>query len=134
MPVTQFRKVAISTAFAAGLALVSLGVAAADNGFQNGASDQALSQSTTSGQAGAFGQGASAAQASSGMSKHHQRARPKQSVKMAQLALNQQGAHLKADGIMGHHTRDAIKSYQKSHHLQVSGKLDQSTRQSLNVQ
>ncbi|SMF38776.1 Putative peptidoglycan binding domain-containing protein [Tistlia consotensis] len=53
------------------------------------------------------------------------------SVKMAQEALNKQGAGLSVDGMMGPKTRAAIKSFQKAHKLKVTGRLDKATRSAL---
>ena len=54
------------------------------------------------------------------------------SVKSAQEALNRNGASLTADGKMGPKTVAAIKSFQKSHGLKVTGKLDTKTKSALN--
>ena len=48
-------------------------------------------------------------------------------VKAAQEALIKDGAKIKADGIMGKHTRAAIKAFQKKNMLKVTGKLDKET-------
>ncbi len=48
-------------------------------------------------------------------------------IKNIQEALIKNGAKIKADGIMGKHTRAAIRSFQKKHGLKVTGKLDKMT-------
>lgn len=55
------------------------------------------------------------------------------SVKSAQEALNRNGASLTADGKMGPKTTAAIKSFQKSHGLKVTGKLDAKTKKALSA-
>jgi peptidoglycan hydrolase-like protein with peptidoglycan-binding domain len=54
------------------------------------------------------------------------------SVKSAQEALNKNGASLTADGKIGPKTVSAIKSFQKSHGLKTTGKLDTKTKSALN--
>lgn len=54
------------------------------------------------------------------------------SVKSAQEALNKNGASITADGKMGPKTVAAIKSFQKSHGLKATGKLDAKTKSALN--
>ena len=54
-----------------------------------------------------------------------------ESVKSAQEALNKNGASLTADGKIGPKTVAAIKSFQKSHGLKVTGKLDAKTKSAL---
>jgi peptidoglycan hydrolase-like protein with peptidoglycan-binding domain len=54
-------------------------------------------------------------------------------VKSAQEALNQNGASLTVDGKMGKKTVSALKSYQKSHGLKATGKLDAKTKSALGV-
>lgn len=63
--------------------------------------------------------------------KHHRKVHHSAAVKKAQEALNHHGAKLKADGVMGHRTRDAIKAFQKANKLKVTGKLDKETEQAL---
>ncbi|MHB1544748.1 MAG: peptidoglycan-binding domain-containing protein [Gammaproteobacteria bacterium] len=48
-------------------------------------------------------------------------------LEKAQKALNRHGAHLKADGMWGPKTMMAIKSFQKSHGLKVTGHLNHMT-------
>lgn len=48
-------------------------------------------------------------------------------VRAAQKALIKDGAKIKADGLMGRHTRAAIKAFQKKNHLKVTGRLDKET-------
>jgi peptidoglycan hydrolase-like protein with peptidoglycan-binding domain len=55
------------------------------------------------------------------------------SVKSAQEALIKNGANLTADGKMGPKTVAAIKSFQKSHGLKATGKLDAKTKKALNA-
>lgn len=52
-------------------------------------------------------------------------------VSKLQTALNQNGADLKVDGVMGPATRKALKKYQAAHGLKATGKLDKSTRAKL---
>lgn len=54
-------------------------------------------------------------------------------VMQIQSALNQSGDHLSVDGIMGPHTRSALRSYQRLHGLQPTGKPDPQTLQRLGV-
>ncbi|GEM_PF-5058222 len=56
---------------------------------------------------------------------HHAKASP--TVKAAQEALDKAGFKVKADGIMGRHTRMAIKAFQKKNGLKVTGRLDKAT-------
>jgi peptidoglycan hydrolase-like protein with peptidoglycan-binding domain len=58
---------------------------------------------------------------------------PNDTVKAVQEALDKEGYKLKADGLMGKHTRNALKSYQKKHGLKVTGKMDEATLAKLNV-
>lgn len=48
-------------------------------------------------------------------------------VKAAQEALDKAGFKVKADGMMGRHTRAAIMAYQKKNGLKVTGHLDKET-------
>ena len=52
-------------------------------------------------------------------------------VKNAQEALNKSGANLKVDGIMGHETKAALKSFQQAHGLKATGHLDKATSAAL---
>lgn len=54
-------------------------------------------------------------------------------VKAVQEALIKVGAKLKADGIMGKHTRAALRAYQKKSGLKVSGRLNKATLQKLGI-
>src|ERR1700751_2390248 len=56
---------------------------------------------------------------------------PKHGVALLQEALNSTGANLRADGIWGPNTETALRSYQRQHGLQVTGRLDTATRQAL---
>jgi peptidoglycan hydrolase-like protein with peptidoglycan-binding domain len=56
-----------------------------------------------------------------------------QRVAKAQMALNSNGAQLDVDGKMGARTVAALKSYQSSHHLKATGRLDATTARSLGV-
>jgi peptidoglycan hydrolase-like protein with peptidoglycan-binding domain len=58
---------------------------------------------------------------------------PSETVKAVQEALDKEGYKLKADGLMGKHTRNALKSYQKKNGLKVTGKTDEATLAKLNV-
>jgi peptidoglycan hydrolase-like protein with peptidoglycan-binding domain len=58
---------------------------------------------------------------------------PSNVVKAVQEALNKEGYKLKVDGLMGKHTRSALKSYQKKNGLKVTGKADEATLTKLNV-
>jgi peptidoglycan hydrolase-like protein with peptidoglycan-binding domain len=58
---------------------------------------------------------------------HKARVTPNAEVKAAQESLIKQGAKIEADGIMGKHTRNAIKAFQKKNMLKVNGKLDKET-------
>jgi peptidoglycan hydrolase-like protein with peptidoglycan-binding domain len=61
------------------------------------------------------------------------RAVPNETVKAVQEALNKEGYKLKADGLMGKHTRSALKSYQKKNGLKVTGRMDEATLAKLKV-
>lgn len=54
-------------------------------------------------------------------------------IMAVQEALNKKGFHLKVDGIMGKHTRAAIRKFQKENMLKVNGKLDKETRVKLGI-
>lgn len=54
-------------------------------------------------------------------------------VKSAQEALNKHGAQLVADGKMGPKTHAAIRDFQKSNNLKVTGKLDSATQKALGI-
>jgi peptidoglycan DL-endopeptidase CwlO len=53
------------------------------------------------------------------------------SVKSAQEALNKNGASLTVDGKMGPKTVAAVKSFQKTHGLKTTGRLDAKTKSAL---
>ena len=50
-----------------------------------------------------------------------------------QNALRAKGFGLAADGILGRHTRDALRRYQKANGLKATGQIDKATLRSLNV-
>jgi peptidoglycan hydrolase-like protein with peptidoglycan-binding domain len=54
-------------------------------------------------------------------------------VREAQQALIREGAKLKADGRMGPGTKAALESYQRSHGLKVTGRLDAETARRLGL-
>ncbi len=54
-------------------------------------------------------------------------------VRALQQALNEKGASLRVDGIMGPNTRAALRNYQQQNGLRATGTIDQQTRQSLNL-
>jgi peptidoglycan hydrolase-like protein with peptidoglycan-binding domain len=58
---------------------------------------------------------------------------PNDVVKAVQEALKKEGYKLKVDGLMGKHTRTALKRYQKKNGLKVTGKPDEATLAKLNV-
>jgi peptidoglycan hydrolase-like protein with peptidoglycan-binding domain len=58
---------------------------------------------------------------------------PNDVVKAVQEALKKEGYKLKVDGLMGKHTRSALKSYQKKNGLKVTGKPDEATLAKLKV-
>ena len=58
----------------------------------------------------------------------------RQEVIAAQEALNKQDANLKVDGKFGSQTRSALESFQKTHGLKPTGKLDDKTETALNIQ
>lgn len=58
---------------------------------------------------------------------------PSKRVMALQKALNQQGAMLKVDGMMGRQTRAALKKYQAANKLKASGRLDKATRAKLKI-
>lgn len=45
-------------------------------------------------------------------------------VRLVQLALSQEGASIKADGVYGRHSADRVKNYQASHGLPDTGVVD----------
>jgi peptidoglycan hydrolase-like protein with peptidoglycan-binding domain len=56
-----------------------------------------------------------------------------QEVKSVQEALNKDGYKLTVDGLLGNHTRGAIKNFQKKNGLKVTGKPDSPTLAKLNL-
>jgi peptidoglycan hydrolase-like protein with peptidoglycan-binding domain len=56
-----------------------------------------------------------------------------QRVAKAQAALNNNGAQLDVDGKMGPKTVAALKSYQHSHNLKASGRVDAATAKALGI-
>jgi peptidoglycan hydrolase-like protein with peptidoglycan-binding domain len=71
------------------------------------------------------------AEAATKKATHHKVGSP--AVKNAQEALNRNGASLKVDGKKGRQTTAAIRSFQKSHGLKATGKLDAKTKSALGV-
>jgi peptidoglycan hydrolase-like protein with peptidoglycan-binding domain len=63
----------------------------------------------------------------------HHRTVASPATKNAQEALNRNGASLKVDGKKGRQTTAAIMSFQKSHGLKATGKLDAKTKSALGV-
>lgn len=59
----------------------------------------------------------------------------KKSAEVAKLqgALAKAGYKLKADGLMGKHTRAALKAFQKKNGLKVTGKADAATKKALSL-
>jgi peptidoglycan hydrolase-like protein with peptidoglycan-binding domain len=56
-----------------------------------------------------------------------------QEVKSVQEALNKDGYKLTVDGVMGNHTRSALKNFQKKNDLKVTGKPDSQTLAKLDI-
>ncbi len=54
-------------------------------------------------------------------------------IRDLQQALNRNGASLKMDGIMGPNTRQALRNYQSQNGLKATGRIDQQTRQKLDL-
>ena len=54
-------------------------------------------------------------------------------VKAIQEALDKSGAKLKVDGLMGKETEAALKKFQATHHLKVTGTADKATLKALDV-
>jgi hypothetical protein len=54
-------------------------------------------------------------------------------IKTVQSNLKQAGYNVSVDGVWGKHTRAALKEYQKSKNLTVSGKMDADTRASMGM-
>ena len=57
----------------------------------------------------------------------------KHEIKLVQNALNKDGYNLRVDGILGMHTSNAIKSFQKKNDLKVTGQPDSMTLAKLNL-
>jgi len=117
------RKLFLSTAFAAALAItpaaalaVGMGTSSGVNGGQHPAM-QAGSQSA--------GGSANAGSAVTGQFNR------KQTVRKVQQALDRTGANLKVDGIEGRKTRQALKSFQRNHGLRPTGNINLVTRNAL---
>jgi peptidoglycan hydrolase-like protein with peptidoglycan-binding domain len=58
---------------------------------------------------------------------------PDQTVTNIQTALNKSGANVKVDGKMGPQTRSALRKFQQSNNLKVTGAADSETRAKLGV-
>jgi peptidoglycan hydrolase-like protein with peptidoglycan-binding domain len=56
-----------------------------------------------------------------------------QNVANIQTALNKSGANVKVDGKMGPQTRNALRKFQQSNNLKVTGAADSATRAKLGV-
>lgn len=56
-----------------------------------------------------------------------------QRVAKVQTALNSNGAQIDVDGKMGPKTVAALKSYQSSHNLKASGRVDAATAKALGI-
>jgi peptidoglycan hydrolase-like protein with peptidoglycan-binding domain len=56
-----------------------------------------------------------------------------QEIKSVQEALNKDGYKLTVDGLLGNHTRSAIKNFQKKNELKVTGTPDSPTLAKLNL-
>lgn len=54
-------------------------------------------------------------------------------IKQVQQNLQQAGYNVQADGVWGQGTKEALKAYQKSKNLNVSGKMDADTRSSMGM-
>ena len=54
-------------------------------------------------------------------------------IKLVQEALNKDGYNLRVDGILGMHTSNAIKSFQKKNDLKATGQPDSMTLAKLNL-
>lgn len=54
-------------------------------------------------------------------------------IKLVQEALNKDGYKLKVDGILGWHTSNAIKNFQKKNDLKITGQPDSMTLAKLNL-
>lgn len=82
----------------------------------------------------AMGQGqAASSQHSRPMSKEKSSAKSNAHTRQVQEALRRNGYHIKADGVMGPHTRHALEQYQRAHHLKMTGMADSKTLQKLNA-
>jgi hypothetical protein len=57
----------------------------------------------------------------------------KDQIQQAQKALVAAGYHIATDGVEGVHTDEAVTEYQRAQHLQVTGRLDQTTLRQLGV-
>jgi len=55
-------------------------------------------------------------------------------VEDVQKALNNNGASIRVDGVLGPQTRSALRHYQKDHGLKATGQINASTEKKLNLQ
>lgn len=69
----------------------------------------------------------------SGSRMHAQKA-SQSKVKDVQKALNNNGASIRVDGVLGPQTRSALRQYQKDHGLKATGQINASTEKKLNLQ
>jgi peptidoglycan hydrolase-like protein with peptidoglycan-binding domain len=99
----------------AGVAVVSIAAFAPANAQQTGSAKQPVQQSSNvAGQSNA--------------------ARPNQGeTKQAQQALGQKGFHVRADGLMGPQTKQALTQFQQKQGLQQTGQLDEQTMAALGI-
>jgi murein L,D-transpeptidase YcbB/YkuD len=70
----------------------------------------------------------------SGSRMHTQKEVSQSKVEDVQKALNNNGASIRVDGVLGPQTRSALKRYQKEHGLKVTGQINANTEKKMNLQ
>ncbi len=107
------------------------------HGGMNATSGENGSTGGAMGNRGGMNQGGMKSGSMGGASTHHARAmtghrsRSSAQVREVQQALNQNGASLQVDGVLGPDTRKALRNYQSQNGLRATGRIDAQTRQKL---
>lgn len=118
----------LNSIMAAGLIAAGTGLALAPSYAASPASNTMQSQ-PPSGQMN----GSTQHMQQSGSRMHAQKA-SQSKVKDVQKALNNNGASIRVDGVLGPQTRSALRQYQKDHGLKATGQINASTEKKLNLQ